>query len=352
MDINDMTDEELKNNYNIVRYKADRDSTDAETKYYLNKEVLAYAREHNCTYDDAYTFLKTGEKTGRLIKQPRNKCRLIALDMDGTLLRKDKSLHPGSARDIAKAAKAGIHVVYSSGRSVAEILPYVPALKPMRYAVCMSGALVYDFKEKCAIYRKAVEQKYVLEIAAEAVRADAMLHLLTEEASVVSAEQVTHMKDFHMGPYQPSYLQTATLMPDMTRAAEQYEAVEKVNIYYRNEEDRRRGYERLKSLPLTFAFAEETSLEMNAEGVTKAAGLFELTKHLGIKMEETVGIGDGENDRAMLEAVGFSIAMGNAEDAIRRLCDKVTADNEHNGAGKAIRRWCIPHAPKHLRFLH
>ena len=266
---------------------------------------------------------------------------MIALDMDGTLLRNDKTLHPDTINDVAAASAAGIHVVYSSGRAVAEILPYVQSLNSMRYAVCMSGALVYDFQEKRAIYKKAVPQAYVMEIAAEAERAGGMLHLLREDASIVGAEEVTHMSDFHMGAYQPSYLRIAALADNMTEEAKRYSSVEKVNIYYRSEKDRMRGYEALKHLPLTFAFAEETSLEMNAEGVTKAAGLCELAKHLGIKMSETAGIGDGENDRAMLEAVGLSIAMGNAAEAIRKICDKVTDDNEHNGAGAAIRKWCM-----------
>ena len=57
-------------------------------------------------------------------------------------------------------------------------------------------------------------------------------------------------------------------------------------------------------------------------------------------MEETLGIGDADNDRAVLEAVGFAVAMGNAEPKIRAVCDAVTADNDHNGVGIAVRRYC------------
>ena len=98
------------------------------------------------------------------------------------------------------------------------------------------------------------------------------------------------------------------------------------------------GYEALRHLPLSFAFAEGASLEMNAAGVTKASGLRALTEHLGISMAQTVGIGDADNDRAMLEAVGLSVAMGNGAQDIRALCDAVTADNDHNGVGDAIRK--------------
>ena len=267
--------------------------------------------------------------------------RLIALDMDGTLLRQDKTIHPDTVRDIEDAVRAGIHVVYSSGRSVDELGPYVKTLSPMRYAVCMSGALVYDFAENRSIYKKAIPQEYVREIAAEAKRADGMLHLLTEHAAIVRADQVTHMADYQMGVFQQTYQQVCVLASDMEAEIQKRDAIEKVNIYYRSEEDRFRGCDALKHLPLTFAFADRTSLEINAAGVTKAAGLSVLTAYLCISMQETMGIGDQENDRAMLEAVGCSVAMGNAVPAIKEICDYITADNEHNGVGEAIRKLCL-----------
>ena len=94
----------------------------------------------------------------------------------------------------------------------------------------------------------------------------------------------------------------------------------------------------IKHLPLTFACPEEYTLEMTYEGVSKALGLEKLAEALGISMEETVGIGDGDNDRAVLEAVGLSVAMGNADPGLRDLCTLVTDDNDHNGVGKAIRK--------------
>ena len=89
-----------------------------------------------------------------------------------------------------------------------------------------------------------------------------------------------------------------------------------------------------------FAQADVTSLEMTAPGVSKAEGLRRLADLLGISMEETAAIGDADNDRRMLEAVGLPIAMGNADEAIRAICRIVTADNDHNGVGEAIRAIC------------
>lgn len=266
-------------------------------------------------------------------------CRLIALDMDGTLLMTDKSVHPDTIRDIEQASRKGVHVVYCSGRAIPEILPYVSRLKTMRYAVCMSGALVYDFEESRNIYHKAIAYEYVQKIVDVAKKDDGMVHFLVDRESVVRADQIVHMKDFHMEVYQPMFVKIARKVPDMAEEAKHYDFIPKVNVYFHSTEARQQAYEMLKDFPLTFAFAEGTSLEMTARGVTKAAGLKELAKYLGISMEETLAIGDADNDRAVLEAAGISVAMGNAGREIKEICDAVTGDNDHNGVGEAIRKY-------------
>lgn len=268
------------------------------------------------------------------------KYKMIALDMDGTLLMSDKSVHPDTIRDIERAGEKGIHVAYCSGRAIAEIMPYVPLLPTMRYAVCMSGALVYDFEKKRSIYRRGIAREYVRQIVA-AAGDDGMVHFLTDEESVALSGQISRMADFHMGIYQSMFEQTARGVEDMAAEAERYDSLPKVNIYFRSGEARKQGYKRLSHLPLTFALAEETGLEMTAEGVTKAAGLKSLADNLGISMKETMGIGDADNDRAVLQAVGLSVAMGNADEDIKKLCHAITEDNDHNGVGEAIRKYCL-----------
>lgn len=267
--------------------------------------------------------------------------KLIALDMDGTLLRSDKSLDPATVRDIEEAAGQGVQVVYGTGRAMIELFSYVRQIPSMRYAVCLSGALVYDFKEQKSIFCRELSGAYVREIVGMAEKYDAMAHFLTERESIVRIDQVGHMSDFHMGIYQPMFLELTRKVGDMAEEAGRYDSIPKVNVYFRSAQDRSEAYEGLKHLPLSFAFAEGASLEMNAEGVTKASGLCALAEYLGITMAETVGIGDADNDRAMLEAVGLPVAMGNAAEDIKALCEVVTADNDHNGVGEAIRRYCL-----------
>lgn len=265
-------------------------------------------------------------------------CRLAAIDMDGTLLRPDKTIHPDTIRDLQAAKDAGIEPVYCTGRGVPELKPYLPLLPMMRYAICNSGAVIYDLAEARCLHSSAVRARYLPRILAEAARYGAMLHYLTGGESIVSAQDITHMADFHMGVYQPLFLSAARQVADMAAEAASQGDIAKVNLYFRSPEDRAAAREALRDLPLMMALQEEASLEITAPGVSKASGLRTLAGFLGIPMEQTMGIGDSDNDIEVLQAAGRAVAMGNALKHIQRLCDFVTLDNDHNGVGVALRR--------------
>ena len=260
----------------------------------------------------------------------------IAIDMDGTLLTSDKKILPDTLRDLQMAYDMGVHLAYSTGRALVEMYDYFDKTPMIRYAICYSGAIIYDCKIKEPVFKKEVSSDYFDKIIAVAEKYGGMLTFLTEKESIVSKADVSHMDDFHMGVYQPMYEKVTRQVDDMRAESLSHRSITKINIYFRSEEDRYRGYDDLRNLPLTFAFAEETSLEMNAQGVTKGAAMEVLASILEVPIEKTVVIGDADNDRDMLERAGVSIVMKNARSDIKRLANIVTGDNDHNGVGGAI----------------
>ena len=269
-----------------------------------------------------------------------NSFELIALDMDGTLLRADKTIHPDTAADIAAAASAGIEAAYCTGRSPVELLPYVKELPAMRYAITLSGAYVCDFEGGC-ICERLIPQELALRLVEEGERHRAMVHILTADQSIVRADLIPRMAEFHMAAYQTLYERVATGVLDLAAEVLRHSGVHKINIYFRNAEDRDRAFDAIKDLPLTFALTENTMLEAGAAGVSKAEGLRALAEYLDIPISATMAIGDSDNDIPVLQAAGFSVAMKNSEEKVIALCDAVTDDNENNGGGKAIRKYCL-----------
>ncbi len=264
--------------------------------------------------------------------------RLIAIDMDGTLLRSDQSIDPETIRDLQNAADNGLEIVLCTGRALAEMGDQLPLLPMVRFVVCCSGALVYDRVRDSFLYRNEIPHPFIGKGLETAGKYRAMPQFLTERESIVSASDIIRMRDFGMEAYRPLYLRSARQVENINAEGERLGSAAKFNIYFRSADDRSKGYGDLKQLPLTFAFSGQTALEMTADGVSKATGLLFLADVLNITGRQIAGIGDSGNDLPMLEAVGFSAAMGNAAEEIRSRCDLVTEDNDHNGVGKAVRQ--------------
>ena len=263
--------------------------------------------------------------------------KLVVIDMDGTLLRSDKTVDPRTREDIQAAVEGGVQIAYCTGRGLAEMTEVFAALPMIRYAVCCSGAVLYDCAEDRILYENGVRHPYITQIVETASRFGAMPHFLSFRESIVCSADVTHMADFHMGIYQPMFMKIVRHVEDMAVEGRRHDSIAKINIYFRSAEDRQGGFDALKDLPLQVTLSENTTLEMTAPGVTKGSGLQRLAEYLRIPMRQSAAIGDNYNDIEMLEEAGLSIAMGNAPEEIRERCDMVTADNDHNGVGQAIR---------------
>ncbi len=275
------------------------------------------------------------------MKQYIPNIKLVAVDMDGTLLKSDKTIHPDTLRDIEEASRKGINVTYCTGRAIPELASYVNTLSAIRFGVCLAGALVYDFQDKRVIYKRSLNPGHVRRIIESSLKYGAMAQFLTVDRSIVRSDQVNRMESFNLGGYQAMFDEVTTKVDDLSEEIKKQDVILKANVHYHTAEDRQTAYEELKLLPMSFVFSEVSTLEIMPEGVNKAAGLSMLAKCLGIPMINVMAIGDGNNDRDMLKAAGFSVAMGNAWDDMKAFCDAVTDDNDHNGAGIAIRKYAL-----------
>ncbi len=266
--------------------------------------------------------------------------KLIAVDMDGTLLRSDKTVGPDTLRDIGEARGHGIEVAYCTGRSVAELSPYTDVLAMMRYGVCLCGAQIYDFRERRSLHKRAIGMSYVRQIVSISEEYGAMVQLLTEDKSLVRSDQVEHMEDYHLKAYKDMFKKIATGVGSMEEAIKNYGTILKSNVHFPDEKAREEAFCRLKALPLSFVFSETSTIEIMSKGVSKASGLSMLASFLSIPMHSVMAIGDGNNDRDTLLKAGVSVAMGNAGQELKAAADIVTEDNDHNGSGLIIRQ-CI-----------
>ena len=266
--------------------------------------------------------------------------KLLALDMDGTLLNSQKKISAKTAAAIAELAETGVNVVVSTGRALAELADYKTDLSFMHYGIAISGGLVYDFFSAKPIVTHPVEEELILKIIDAGISERAMIHLMGVHNSLMRAEDIRNCADFQMSAYQEMYERISTPCEDFAAYihANPGEIV-KVNLYHCSPESRARNFERLKNLPLTIAYAETTALESSPLGVTKASGLRELCEFLKLDPAETVAVGDAPNDIEILKTAGIAAVMGNASAEIKALADFVTDDNDHDGIVRVIEKF-------------
>lgn len=258
--------------------------------------------------------------------------RLIALDLDGTLLDSGGHVPAPAADAIARARARGVRVVLATGRSAREAAWFNREARCDETAVCLGGCAVADLSAG-----RHIRQWAFSPAAASALRrlVDPSLRMVFfagEELLVTPASDAY----FRQEPGDLlSRLQTITADP-WQYAADHGLAPCKLLVLGEAERLRRlrAAVSRLPDVHLTSS--DPTNLELMPAGTDKGRALSLLCRQWGIPLAEAAALGDSENDREMLLAVGFPVAMGNAPPPIRAVGRMVADTNDNGGAAKAI----------------
>ena len=262
--------------------------------------------------------------------------RMIALDVDGTLLTSRGELTRETARAIRAAREKGVKVVLSTGRSVPEAVWLTGQAGCDNRAVCLGGAAVADMADGRHIRRWDIPDGLAASVLDILRGRPLACMVFAGEANLLD----TYSARFYRETYPfPAYLDTVVEAEDVSRwLREHRQPLTKIHA-----EGAPELFppllEKLRRLPgLTLTRSGRDNFEVLAHGVDKGRALRLLGEEWGISPEETAAIGDSDNDLAMLRAVGCPVAMGNAPDGVKAVCAMVTDSNDRDGAAKAIER--------------
>lgn len=267
--------------------------------------------------------------------------KLIAFDMDGTLLNSQKKITDKTCEAIQKAIDAGIIVILNTGRCVAELEEYMDVLKNIQYINSTSGALVYDRKSDKDIYSSALDVDTVKAILDIVSSKNVMIDFFTRE-SIVQRDKIEKMEQYRMEVYRDMFERVTVKWEDICgQYLEKPFPVAKLNIYHTSEEARNYTRQRIEELQLGVEMvnAETTSLEISAKGIDKGIGLEKLCQYLNISLSQTIVVGDADNDIGAMKKAGLAVAMGNANERIKELADVMVADNDHDGCREVIEKY-------------
>ena len=260
---------------------------------------------------------------------------LIALDIDGTLIGPDGRVSSANRRAVARAREAGVRVVLCTGRSWQESEDVADQAGCDRVLVCQGGAALADLDQRRNTRRWDIHRETGRALVERLEREELGLMLFAGEELLVNPRGEEIFRT-----YPSAGFHRCKRVEARPGAVLEREGLPLSKIYAQGapetfpsllkELGRCREVELTSSAPYNF--------EIVPAGVDKGTSLAALAGVLGLGLEDCAAIGDSDNDRGMLAAVGMPIAMGNAAEEIRALARRVTASNREDGVAKAIGR--------------
>ncbi len=276
--------------------------------------------------------------------------RIVALDLDGTLLDSGKRLSEGNRAALARAAARGVHIVPTTGRFFGMMPAAVRELPFVRYAITVNGAQVYDRATDTALARAEIP----LEMAREVMRLldgyDVIYDCYRANwgwmGEAFKAKAADYATDEHyLAMIRDFRRPVPELRAHLAATAEEGD-VQKIMLFTRRDGARDATREIAEAVRARFPRLAVTSttwnnLEINIETANKGAALAQFAAHLGLSRENCMALGDGLNDLSMIRAAGVGVAMANAHPDVRAAATYVSASNDDDGVARALEHFQI-----------
>lgn len=263
--------------------------------------------------------------------------KLVAIDLDGTLLNNDRKISTENKEAIKKAKDLGIKIVVCTGRpllSVVDILEELNLRELDDYVITYNGGLVQLSETGKVVSQQTLTKK-------EAADLYALSQELNVPCSLIDLENIYELP--HPEGRESWYPKTEPALPFVSATLDDFSDDHTFNkIIYCYEtstlnealanipEAYLERYSCVKSRPILF--------EMMKKGVSKATGIAVLCELLSIDPEEVMALGDEENDLSMIEFSGMGVAMENATIPVKEKAQYITKTNEAHGVAHAMEK--------------
>ncbi len=274
--------------------------------------------------------------------------KLIALDLDGTLFNNQSQISDENIKTISKATAAGINVVISTGRPFCG-LPF-EAIKGtgIKYAITANGSAIYEIGTGKCLYENCLDDETTFSIINYLMGKRVHMDAFIAGQGYSPYKCLDDAKRLQMPASLKEYIMTTRKRVDdiIDLMRENNSHMQKMTINFPKDDDgnfycRDEVFEYLSSRSdITVVSGGYGNLEYTKAGVTKGVALKKLAEILGVSIDETMAVGDTENDLSIVQAAHIGVAMGNATDQLKAHADYVTDTNENDGVAKAIRHFC------------
>lgn len=266
--------------------------------------------------------------------------KLIAFDLDGTLLTTDKRLTDETKEALRRAADNGIELVPCTGRFYLGIPELVRDLPFINYAVTINGAQVLDIKNNYDIYSAVIPFDQAVELLDHCEGLGTAYDCYFGSRGYMTKAFYDHIEDYLPDPiYCETIRKMRTPVEDVRKMVRSLGTdVQKIQLFSGDREFLKKTCDEIigtwKGLIATSSL--KNNLEINNENANKGAALRALAGYLGIPVSSTMAFGDGGNDESMLDAAGISVVMANGLKRLKDKADIVTLCCDENGVAEVI----------------
>lgn len=272
-----------------------------------------------------------------------NRYKLICLDVDGTLYNKERIIPQENIRAIREAYDQGILICIATGRMYNYGALYGAKIGVETLTIGSNGAFVKYGED--ILNNDYMDEETLFDMVDILQKYDVLTHY-NEWNALISDRDIGEGNGYlEANSHLPADRKIEIVITDdlkRTFRERKSRILKSVSFEFDDKEKFIRLREELKDHPSLEAISSTPfNLEIVKKGVSKARGIEKLIARLGIRREEVIAIGDGENDIPMLRYAGMGVAMGNALDEVQAVADMVTDTNDRAGVAKAIRELCL-----------
>jgi len=260
--------------------------------------------------------------------------RLIALDLDGTLLDSSKHVSPANREALSAAIRSGIHVVIASGRPGSALPGEVCGMDGISYAITSNGSSIFHMPDMKRIYSNDMPASTVKEMLPIIRQAAFPCETAIAGRCYTMQSYFDDPTAFGMPEHMRSYVRsTRTPVSDMPGFIESHIAdIEGIFFLIADQGLKAAMRDRVSRINgIYITSSAPYYLEMANSTVSKASALDSLTSSLGIKKSEVIAFGDSSNDLELLDYAGTGVAMGNSSEELKSAADAVTLTNDEDG---------------------
>ena len=265
--------------------------------------------------------------------------KLVASDLDGTLLNKKKEITPRLYDALKQLDELGIYFVPSTGRPFGTVPKAIKELPFLKYVITSNGATIYDVENKNNIIENFLTAEAVDAVIEVAKELPVITEFFIDGKAYIAKEIYENLAPFHLTESHTEYLlNSRTPLDDFWAEMKRNDTVlENINLVFADMDLRAETWDRLKATGLASVTAATTkNIEITSLFATKAKALEKLCETLGLERRNVLALGDGDNDMPMIEFAGIGVAMANGEEHIKAAADIIADDCNDFGAAKIL----------------